>query len=282
MSEWLSVELTLPPTADEMAIDVLSGALFEVGCAGIETRDTTRPVVLIAAFGPDTPREEVPELVEGALAEAGLEAVGVRIADVEPIDWSTHWRRHFQAMAFGKLWVVPTWLEVPAGAEHVLRMDPGMAFGTGSHETTALCMERISELSPVPSILDVGTGTGILAMAALRLGAQRAVGTDNDPGALEVARENAQLNGLTLELSGAEPDALGETFPLVVANILAQPLIGMAPRLVAAVAPGGKLALSGLLVTQADEVAKAYEAQGLTGRVVTARGEWARVDLVKP
>jgi ribosomal protein L11 methyltransferase len=299
MSDWLSVELTLPPDVDEVTIDVLSGALFEVGSAGIETRDGTKPipfevsaagdatrdgsqpVVLIAAFGPDVPRDEVPARVEQALEEVQLSDVAVRISAVEPVDWSTHWRRHFRAMEFGPLWVVPTWLEVPSGARHVLRMDPGMAFGTGSHETTALCLERIAELSPVSAVLDVGTGTGILALAALRLGAGRAVGTDNDPDALGVARENAALNDLTLELTGAPPDAVGETFPLVVANILAQPLIEMAPALAAAVAPGGALVLSGLLVTQAEGVARAYEAAGLTGRTITTRGEWARVDLVR-
>jgi len=276
MSGWLTVDLTLPAGATEMALDVLSGALFEAGASGIETRDATKPVVLSAAFAPDTDRSALPGLIEGALEEAGLEDVGIQIKDVEPVDWSTHWRRHFKAMPFGPLWVVPSWLEAPAGARHVLRLDPGMAFGTGSHETTALCLERIAELSPVAAILDVGTGTGILAMGALLLGAKRAVGTDNDPEAITVARENAIQNGLMLELFDHTPD---EKFPLVVANILAQPLIDMAPELAKAVAPGGKLILSGLLVSQAEPVAEAYEEEGLIGRVITTRGEWARVDL---
>jgi ribosomal protein L11 methyltransferase len=182
------------------------------------------------------------------------------------------------------LHVVPSWLEPPDGAVHVLRMDPGMAFGTGSHETTALCLERIAELSPVRSILDVGTGTGILAMGALLLGAERAVGTDNDPEALGVARENAEKNSLEkrLELRDVSPDRLGERFELVVANILSDPLIEMAPRLVKALAPGGRLVLSGILGTQAEGVARAYEAQGLKDRTITPRGEWVRIDLVAP
>jgi ribosomal protein L11 methyltransferase len=130
----------------------------------------------------------------------------------------------------------------------------------------------------------VGTGTGILAFGALLLGAERAVGTDNDPEALRVADENAALNGLAdrLVLTDAEPDGIGEQFPLVVANILSEPLIAMAPKLASRVAPGGTLVLSGVLGVQAEDVARAYEAAGLVGRVITPRNEWVRIELRAP
>lgn len=284
VSEWIAVEITLPPSADETMLELLSSALFEIGSAGIETRDAKSPIVMVASFPPETIVEDLPPLVHSALEAAHAEAATITINAIAPVDWANHWKQHFKPLAFGALHVVPSWLTPPEGAQRVLWMDPGMAFGTGSHETTALCLERIAELSPVRSILDVGTGTGILAMGALLLGATRAVGTDNDPEALLVARENAEKNGLEkrLELSPAAPDRLGERFDLVVANILSEPLIDMAARLRSAVAPGGRLILSGILATQAEGVAQAYEAVGLRDRVITTRGEWVRIDLVSP
>lgn len=280
MEGWISVDITMPLEVDELALDLLSGALFEAGVAGIEVRDQSSPTVVVASFSPDIAPGALHERVEPALAAAGITPGGVEVRSEQPIDWATHWRRSFEPIDFGALWVVPTWLEPPAGAEHVLRIDPGMAFGTGRHETTALCMERIAELRP-GSILDVGTGTGILAMGALLLGTQRAVGTDNDPDALIVARENAALNGFAdrLVLRAEAPDALGERFDVVVANILRDPLIALAPAIRAAVASGGHVVLSGLLGTQVEAVQAAYVAAGLSAVAVARRGEWARVDL---
>lgn len=284
MGPWHSALVTLPRGVDDVTLDVLSSALFDAGSSGIETKDQQQPIVLIAAFSPDITPEAILERVHSAIAATGLEGAGVEIRQEEAVDWSTHWREHFKPLDFGPLWVVPTWLEAPAGARAVLRMDPGMAFGTGSHETTALCLERIAELSPIASLLDVGTGTGILALSALLLGAKRAVGTDNDPDALAVATENAALNGLAdrLELSGRTPDSLGDRFSVVVANILAEPLITLAPKIAAAVASGGHLILSGILAPQAAAVAEAYEALGFRERRTVIRGEWARIDLRAP
>ncbi len=278
MSAWHAIDIPLPDATEEQ-LDIFSATLFEVGAQGIETKDS--PQLLVATFPPDLDTSEIVPLLVQSLEAQGLSHGPLQVRALEPVDWATHWRHHFHPLQFGKLWVVPSWLEPPEGAEHVLWIDPSMAFGTGLHATTALCLERIVALSPVASILDVGTGTGILAMGAQLLGAQTAVGIDNDPDAITVAQENAAKNALPTQLSTDDVTTLTATFPLVVANILAQPLIELAPAIAARVAPGGTLLLSGVLGTQADDVVKAYLAQGLTQPVVTPREEWVRIELIR-
>jgi ribosomal protein L11 methyltransferase len=141
-----------------------------------------------------------------------------------------------------------------------------MAFGTGTHPTTSLCLATLSDLlaaRPGASVLDVGTGSGLLAIAAKKLGAGRVAANDNDPIAVRVARENADANGVALELTGAPVEAIDGTFDVILANILANTLVELAPVLDAKLAPGGVLLLSGILAPQEDEVRAAYLAQGL-------------------
>ncbi len=174
-------------------------------------------------------------------------------------DWVAETQAAFPAQNYGRLWVAPHWADVPAAAL-VLRLDPGRAFGTGSHATTALCLEFLSDrIQGGESILDYGCGSGILAIAALLLGAESAQGVDTDPVALEVARANAQENRVADHISFCLPEG-EETrqYAVVVANILAAPLIELAPRLAQRVLPGGVIALSGLLVEQEDLVIAAY------------------------
>jgi ribosomal protein L11 methyltransferase len=275
--DWTRIEITLPPEIDpeDERFDVMSALLFELGAGGLEVRDEERPILVIAAFPPDVLREGLKARVQESLREGGIEAA-IAQAEFEEVDWATHWKRHFSPMRFGLLWVVPTWLPPPEDAEAVLRIDPSSAFGTGLHPTTALCLEAIVQRSPVERLLDIGTGTGILALASLLLGSIRAIGIDNDPEALLVAEENAARNRLPLELGAEIPD---ERFDLVVANILAGPLVELAPRIAGCVAKDGTLLLSGVLETQADEVAAAYRRQGLTLSKIEPRGEWVRIDL---
>lgn len=277
---WTAILVRWSDSVDELTLDVASGELWALGAEGIEHRDGP-PVELVASFGSV---EESPEILVGRV-QAHLSGLGLPVTDVAvealpDVDWATHWRRHFRALSFGRVWVVPHWLEAPADAEVVLRIDPGMAFGTGLHPTTALCLERVVEGAPAARVLDVGTGTGILALAAAALGGT-AVGTDNDPDAIAVARENAAVNGLAdrVELIVDAEVSLEETFELVVANILAEPLIALAGRIGARVAPTGRLLLSGLINTQADAVGAAYRATGLTVRSMTQRGEWVCLEL---
>lgn len=275
---WTRIEVVLRSQSSEEEIDLLSSILFDLGAQGLEVLDAERPVSVVAAFPPEVEPSGLDQLVRDALAEHGVPPDDVSQRTFESIDWSTHWRRHFEPLAFGRLWVVPTWLEPPEEAVEVLWIDPSSAFGTGLHATTALCLERVVELSPVPSFLDVGTGTGILALAAKKLGTLCAAGVDNDPDALVVAEENARKNDIEgFQLSGEIPN---ETFSLVVANILAKPLIDLAPAVARAVAPSGRLLLSGVLDVQADEVIAAYEARGMQRDRTTNRDEWVLIEMI--
>jgi len=186
---------------------------------------------------------------------------------VEDADWVRLTQSQFEPIHIGKnIWVVPSWHEAPDPSGLILELDPGLAFGTGSHPTTRLCMEWL-EVHPAPgkSVLDYGCGSGILAMVAKKLGAQDVAGVDIDPQAIESARANAERNGVAIDYylpdtfaaSGNERHAGGK-FDIVVANILSSPLKLMAPMLSGRVAPGGSLILSGVLARQADEVAAAY------------------------
>ena len=282
MSEWLSVEIVLE-SASNIQLELFTHALFEGGVSGTEIKDTGPELIVIASFAPEIPPENIQGIVDQALLGANVTSKTVTVNTVEPVDWSTHWREHFHPLGFGSFWVVPSWLEAPEEAEQVLVVDPGMAFGTGRHETTGLCLKRVVE-GPVPdSVLDVGTGTAILAMAAIMKGATQVMGTDNDPDALVVARENAERNNLSdsLRLSGLDPDALNEEFELVIANILRDPLIHLAPRIVQATASGGRVVLSGILGRQVEDVRKAYEDCGLSYVNVEHEGEWACLEMSK-
>lgn len=286
---WLAVHLRLPhdvASAEAEAADLLGNALFELGAQGIEWRDETLPVEAVAAFPVKTEleAESLAARIRVGLRDSGIVAELSEIRLYEEVDWSTHWRGLYRPLSFGDLSVVPSWLEPPPGAVHVLRIDPSSAFGTGIHPTTALCLEWLVERRP-RTALDVGTGTGILALAAVALGAERAVGIDNDPEAIRVALENQRLNGVSgarLELSEARLADVRERFDAVLANILAGTLTDLAPLLSDRVRAGGSLVLSGLLVHQVDSVALAYEAEGLVPDQLATQGEWARVTLMRP
>jgi ribosomal protein L11 methyltransferase len=195
-----------------------------------------------------------------ALAQAQVPALAAASIDrLEDADWVARTQRQFEPMRVGaRLWIVPTWHAAPdANAINVV-LDPGAAFGTGSHPTTRLCLawlERHVEGSA--SVLDYGCGSGILAIAALKLGARAATGVDIDPQALESARYNATRNGVAVRVVPAS-DALAVVADLTVANILANPLRMLAPLIAAHTRPGGRIALSGILEAQADEVVAAY------------------------
>lgn len=180
---------------------------------------------------------------------------------LEDEDWVRRTQSQFGPIQVGRIAIVPTWHEPPASASCVLRIDPGTAFGTGAHPTTRLCLSWLDRnLEPGASVLDFGCGSGILSICAALLGAGRVRGVDIDPQAVAASRDNARRNGVAALYTSPEEFALdaNDRFDLVMANILANPLIVLAPTLVRRMRAGGRILLSGILERQADDVIAAY------------------------
>lgn len=262
----------------------LSDALMEAGALSVsvedadEGTDAERPLFGEPGMEPDEnawDRSRVVALVdtdtnhaaivaEAAAAIALAEVPAYTLRSVADQDWVRLTQSQFEPIHIGKnIWVVPSWHAIPDANALVLELDPGLAFGTGSHPTTRLCMEWLEAHAPKDSsVLDYGCGSGILAMVAEKLGAKAVIGVDIDPQAIESARFNAERNRCNIEFSlpkefgNAHPAT--EKFDVVVANILSSPLKLMAPMLSGRVAAGGALILSGVLARQAEEVAAAY------------------------
>jgi ribosomal protein L11 methyltransferase len=202
-------------------------------------------------------------IVTEAAAACGIAVPPYSLRPVAEQDWVRLTQSQFDPIHIGKnIWVVPSWHDAPDPNGLILELDPGLAFGTGSHPTTRLCMEWLEANAPQNlSVLDYGCGSGILAMVAKKLGANPVCGVDIDPQAIESARYNSERNRCEIDYYLPEEfanPAQPQSFDIVVANILSSPLKLMAPMLSSRVAPGGRLVLSGILVRQADEVAAAY------------------------
>lgn len=237
----------------------------------------SRVVVLLE---PDAAIDAI--LGEAATAIGLSEIPAYTVEAVEEQNWVQLTQSQFDPIRVSdRLWIVPSWHESPDPAAVNLILDPGMAFGTGSHPTTRLCLEWLERnVTEGCSMLDYGCGSGILAIAAARLGGGRVAGVDIDPQAVEAARANAERNGVTaLFADSAEPVA-GE-YDVVVANILSNPLRVLAPAICAHVRPGGRLALSGILREQVDEIIAIY-AQWLPLQVADMREDWVCLAGLKP
>lgn len=202
-------------------------------------------------------------IVAAAAAECGIAVPPYNLRAVAEQDWVRLTQSQFEPIHIGKnIWVVPSWHDAPDPDALILELDPGLAFGTGSHPTTRLCMEWLEAHPPQGlSVLDYGCGSGILAMVAKKLGGSFVCGVDIDPQAIESARYNSERNHCEIDYYLPEEFSAAahqKTYDIVVANILSSPLKLMAPMLSSRVAPGGRLVLSGVLERQADEVAAAY------------------------
>lgn len=209
-----------------------------------------------------------------------LHADALAFREVADQDWERAWLDQYQPMRFGeRLWIYPWTIEPPADPDAVVvRLDPGLAFGTGTHPTTALCLEWLqAQALAGAAVLDFGCGSGVLAIAALKLGAAQAVGVDNDPQALLASRDNAQRNGVSERLALYAPgEAPPAQYPVVVANILANALDALAPELAARTAAGGRIALSGILAGQQDALLARY-GHWFQDLAVAQKDDWLRI-----
>ena len=243
-----------------------------------ETTPLWPHVMLRAVFPADAELASV-----GALLKSACAARNVKVAALRDADWQAAIRQVFKARAFGRrIWLAPADDAVVAAGRIGIRLHMGLAFGTGEHPTTALCLDWLdAHVRAGATVLDYGCGSGVLAIAALALGASHAWATDNDPQALAATRSNAELNGAAERLEIAAPQALpAVTVDIVVANILAGPLIALAPRLAAHLRPGGALVLAGVLSTQAAQVAQAY-APYCTDFTQTTEQNWVRLAAIR-
>jgi len=260
----------------------VASALWDLGANGVEERDQSTlskaaegRVILVGSFETDADADEA----LAALKEIGLDArVEVVVGDA----WRDEWRKYFKPTRIGgRIVVRPSWEPYKAEPHDVVvTIDPGRAFGSGLHETTRLVLRAIdANVERGMRVLDVGCGSGILAIAAVKLGASSALAIDNDPEAADVTRENAEANGVTDRITASTDDvgALTETFPFVLANIEAKVLIPLAAAIGDRVAPNGQLVLSGIIRGQENDVSAAYQAFALES--TDFDGEWVSLRL---
>lgn len=294
---WVSIALE----TDAVHADALSDALLGTGAISVSVEDALAGTDLETpqfdepdgtAAAPATPLwresrvialfEPAADLV-GRVSRAALEAGITDLPEIElneigEQDWVRLTQAQFEPICItGRLWIVPSWHAAPDASAINLVLDPGLAFGTGSHPTTFLCLHWLADtVRGGETLLDYGCGSGILAIAAAKLGASRVLGVDIDDNALRAARDNAAANAVVLELRHSR-QPLDERFAIVVANILTNPLCMLAPLLAGRVAPGGRLALSGVLAAQAQQVIDAY-APFIALRVGAAHEGWVRLE----
>jgi len=279
-SSWLLLTVDVSPDAEEAA----SALLFDQGSNGIVTLEECEDNVRLGAYFDGRSNVDDIKLALGAAFDRMGKHNALHefaISRVPEQDWMQKWKEGFDAVEVGeRLIVAPSWkLPEDARGRIVIQIDPGMAFGTGTHETTRLCLEAIERHWRGDSLLDVGTGTGILAIAASRLiPCSKIVAIDVDPQAIEVARENASINNVSdlIELHEAQPRQFaGRCFDLVVANLTAEVFVGLMPELAACLATNGLMILSGILCERADDVQRSLRASGLEVSERRDAGEWS-------
>jgi ribosomal protein L11 methyltransferase len=299
---WLEVSMTVDPELAEAVSELLSrfvsnGVVVESGVRFNDAEDEGTPFGPARVFGymaVDENIEEKRQKLEESLWHLGqirpLPDPTYKYIDDE--DWMSAWKQHYRPIPIGKrLLILPAWIEDPRGGRIAVKIDPSMAFGTGTHPTTQLCMELLeTAVQPGEAVIDVGCGSGILSIAAVKLGAGQALAVDIDNAAIVSTKENAQANGVLEKIEtgiGSVKDILNGDFtvreaPLVLANILAPVIIrlfdaGLADLL----APGGKMVLSGILDTQAKDVIEAAEAKGLKQEGTRQITDWVAILLSK-
>lgn len=292
--KWLKITFTCPERITEAAADllgVLSGSGVEVRPREGEAQSDVSGFFEFAneqgasGAAAETLRQQVTAGMRELFGAYGLSMPEPGIEILEDQDWATSWQQYFKPFEITPgLVIKPSWEDyAPTGGQQVLEMDPGMAFGTGQHESTRLALALIAECCrnaehPVNSVLDVGTGTGILAMAAALFGAQNVTAIDNDPEAVRVAAANISHNSLAgTVLASEDPlERIQGPFDLICANIIHDVLLEMAPEFQRLLAPGGHVVLAGILAgAQEESIARLYGQYGMRTTAARVDGEWA-------
>jgi ribosomal protein L11 methyltransferase len=255
----------------------------------LSLREDPSAPYLVTVHVPDD--EEAPGAIDSTeralwhLQAFGLRPVGeLAVTMVDDADWAEAWKASYVPQRIGRIVIVPSWTDEPvAEGEVEVRLDPGMAFGTGLHPTTRGCLALLQRLDPMPPrVLDVGSGSGILGIAALRLGARQVVAVDTDPVAVEATAANAALNGLggrLVAIRGSVDAAPPGAMPLVLANLVAALLVELAPALAVRTQPGGTLVASGIVVSRAAEVLAALDGAGFRLAERLDDGEWVSLRM---
>ena len=288
-----------PLEKEQMFVDILPDTPEDDGVAYLSFFVEEKEDGSLELNGMDTDRDTIVAQIEQELEELKFfMEIGegtIDVTETEDLDWINNWKQYFHQFYIDDLLVIPSWEEVKEEDKNrkILHIDPGTAFGTGMHETTQLCIRQIKKfLTPETELLDVGTGSGILAILALMYGAKHAVGTDLDPCAVDAVAQNMEANGIPESafqmmigniISDKEvQDKVGyECYDIVVANILADVLVPLTPVIVHQLKQGGVYITSGIINTKEDEVRAAVEAAGLEILKVTYQGEWVSVTARK-
>lgn len=295
--EWTDIKTTIPArfadSAEAIATGISGGGIYIEDYRDLEAQveaiahvdlieqellDKNRDEVIVHLYlSPDENSAEVAELMQDRLARAEI-PYRMELSGVEQEDWETSWKQYYHAMDIGsRLAVVPSWEEYETDRA-VITLDPGMAFGTGTHETTALCLETLdSVIKGGERVLDIGTGSGILAIAALKLGAESAEGVDIDPMCVRTAGENAQRNGVSGKLNvliGDLSDKATGVYDVICANIVANAIKALSPQIPALLCENGLFIASGIIDTRRDEVIDAVCAAGLRVEEVKEKNGW--------
>lgn len=275
------------PAADE-AVEAVSEILSRVGHGGVAVEEPLEPdgTHVVKAYLPydHVARIRVRRVKEalGHLGAFGLAPMGQ--LEVRPIverEWLEAWREHYRPLVVGKFLIKPTWIDAPAEGRLVVELDPGMAFGTGLHPTTQQVLRALGGIDVVgKSVLDVGTGSAILALAAKAAGAARVVGVDVDPVAVRTARENVAHAGAAVEIGEGSAGDVAGAFDVVLANIVAKVIVGIAPDLRARTRAGGTLVVAGIIDDAEGETAAALERAGFRATSRDVQGDWVSLILV--
>lgn len=281
MSQYFVVRFS---NVNETAEEFLSHVVFEWGAAGMsEVLAFRQPegeedvfTVVSDARDIDVYFESVPDQGLLELVRSRFPEVAIKVQTEQNRDWMAEWKKGFRSFPLVRdHWVVPSWLEAPAEAKQIIRVDPGMAFGTGTHETTQLVAEYLYELLPpnkFESLLDVGTGTGILAILARQLGVPKVAATELEPEARRVAHENFELNQMTeIQLDERQVEDLKQQFDVVCANIIDGVLVRIQEALKTRVKPGGWLIVSGIITERDQDFLNGFAA---TWKVRRQKGDW--------